>query len=209
MGPLGKMASGALLIQYDTRTHTHTHCRPSEIVELCLHNVVPPAARAPALDRRWALILAPFDLVVTTKTGTHDDSILVAEATPRRSFVSDLLARRVRALQAAKAPESAALFPGLTLVAYEQQVRLASRAVGLEQFNITPHMARHGGPSADVFEGTRALAEVQKRGRWASARSVARYEKHARLLRMFHRAPSHVLAAARSACASLERASSR
>ena len=46
---------------------------------------------------------------------------------------------------------------------------------------IVPYQWRHSGPSIDRAMGWRPLAEVQKRGRWVSQKSVARYEKGARL----------------------------
>ena len=44
-----------------------------------------------------------------------------------------------------------------------------------------PYCLRHGGASHDRGTAFRSLAEVAKRGRWRSAASVRRYEKHGRL----------------------------
>eukprot|EP00973_Karenia_brevis_P086983 12061932-Karenia_brevis.AAC.1 len=44
-----------------------------------------------------------------------------------------------------------------------------------------PHQLRHAGASADRAQNRRPLAEVKKRGRWASDRSVARYNKENRI----------------------------
>ena len=43
------------------------------------------------------------------------------------------------------------------------------------------YQARHSGPSIDRSKDLRSLADCKKRGRWASWRSVTRYEKSARL----------------------------
>ena len=43
------------------------------------------------------------------------------------------------------------------------------------------YMARHSGPSIEVARHRKPLAEVQKKGRWASFSSVQRYEKAGRL----------------------------
>ena len=70
------------------------------------------------------------------------------------------------------------------LPAYEKCVRDSCKRLGLSHLRITPHMCRHGGISTDVYEGILPLSEAQTRGHWPSPRSVARYEKHARLLDM-------------------------
>ena len=44
-----------------------------------------------------------------------------------------------------------------------------------------PYAWHHSGPSIDRAQNRRTLAEVQKRGRWKHAKSVARYEKAGRL----------------------------
>ena len=45
----------------------------------------------------------------------------------------------------------------------------------------TLYQTRHSGASIDRFYGWRSLTAVKKRGGWRSDRSVARYEKSARL----------------------------
>ena len=45
----------------------------------------------------------------------------------------------------------------------------------------------HGAASHDKFCNLRTLPEIQKRGQWATSSSVARYEKHSKLLRQLHR----------------------
>ena len=46
---------------------------------------------------------------------------------------------------------------------------------------VVPYQMRHSGASIDMARRWRRLADVQKRGQWKTTRSVARYEKHARL----------------------------
>ena len=51
-------------------------------------------------------------------------------------------------------------------------------AVGVP--HLTPHSTRHAGATIDVQSSSnvgQALAEVQLRGRWKAAKSVARYAK--------------------------------
>jgi len=47
---------------------------------------------------------------------------------------------------------------------------------------VVPYQFRHSGPSWDILQGLRSLAEVQKRGRWKAFSSVCRYEKSGRSL---------------------------
>ena len=42
---------------------------------------------------------------------------------------------------------------------------------------LPPHSVRHTGASHDLAEGYRTFAQVQRRGRWASEKSVLRYAK--------------------------------
>ena len=52
--------------------------------------------------------------------------------------------------------------------------RTAANNLGLD---VVPYQGRHSGASLDRGEGLRSLEAVQQRGRWASQRSVRRYEK--------------------------------
>ena len=193
-----KAAADAALIQFDT------YCRPVEIVSLCIANVIAPAEGAPARYRRWALLLAPVELIATTKAGQHDDSILVAEDAPHRAFVGGVLSRRLRlAKEACDRPEQP-IFPQLNVATYNSCLQAAAARVGLQCLHVTPHMIRRGGPSTDLFEQVRDLQAIQKRGRWHTQSSVARYEKHARLLRVLGKVRRSVLDAARSAAETMQ-----
>ena len=67
---------------------------------------------------------------------------------------------------------------------YLHTFRRAARLIGAP--DLVPYQTRHSGPSVDRARGSRSLLEVQKRGQWKSGKSVARYEKHARLADSFH-----------------------
>ena len=56
------------------------------------------------------------------------------------------------------------------------------------------HMGTHSGPSIDVARRRMPLLEVQKKGRWASFKSVQRYEKAGRLTQSMHSYPSETQA---------------
>lgn len=63
----------------------------------------------------------------------------------------------------------------------------ASVELGFRVLEPTPHSPRHSGPSNDLLLERMHLLDAQKRGRWVSARSVQRYEKHARVIRQLER----------------------
>ena len=75
---------------------------------------------------------------------------------------------------------------GFSYHAWATTAKAAAELVGLVVFNPTLYMVRHPGPSIDVAEKTRTLAEVKTRDRWASDTSVRRYEKHNQLTKQWH-----------------------
>ena len=80
-------------------------------------------------------------------------------------------------------PASYAPLAGITLAQYEAALRFATKQAGLTSLKLTPHCARHGGASHDSQGEFRTLAEIQQRGRWEAANSVARYKKSGTLER--------------------------
>ena len=174
--PIMADAAECFIIQFDT------YVRPDVACSLCDHNVILPSAGASKKYQRVGLLLAPSSDGMQTKTGSQDDSVLVG-AGPRQ-FVSQLLTNAVRRC---RKRGGGALWPGLNLPAYERCVKEAAAAAGLASQKVTPHLARHGGISTDVFEGTFTLEQASKRGHWRCAASTRRYEKHARLLNMLQK----------------------
>ena len=69
---------------------------------------------------------------------------------------------------------------------YSKVFQEVTEALGLD---VTPYQMRHSGPSIDRSKDLRPLIEVQKRGRWKSHKSLARYEKSARLAANFQQLP--------------------
>ena len=56
-----------------------------------------------------------------------------------------------------------------------------------------PHSARHTGASRDAATGYRTLAQIQRRGRWTSERSVLRYAKTANCVASYQQVPDAIL----------------
>jgi len=160
--------------------HLDTYVRPGVLVTLTTDHLWPPVPDAgPPFDRYFALDLSPQHLMIPTKQGKFDDSILVADKA--HSFLNVILARLYR--DAA----GGLLFPGLSLMAYEQAFTRAAAALSLSHLRICPHVVRHSGASCDRFYNRRTLLEIKKRGCWQSDRSVTRYEKEALLLKSLNR----------------------
>ena len=57
------------------------------------------------------------------------------------------------------------------------EFRAALTELEMSHLGVLPYAWRHSGPSIHRAQNRRALLEVQKRGRWKQAKSVARYEK--------------------------------
>jgi hypothetical protein len=148
--------------------------RPSEIAELKTRQVMPPAMGAGPAYAKWGIVLAPQALGATTKTGQTDDSVLVGDVA--HEWLHDVLQLQVRGKT-----KNQKLFPNLNLRSYEGHLARVSKTMQLPVY-VSPHVVRHSGASNDRFHKRRSLLQIQKRGRWASTKSMLRYEKEALLL---------------------------
>ncbi len=64
------------------------------------------------------------------------------------------------------------------------ELKEVSKLISVE---LTLYQCRHSGPSIDRANGERDIGEVRKRGGWKAWKSLARYEKSARLANTFER----------------------
>ena len=119
-------------------------------------------------------MLAPEGSGRTTKTGKTDGSIDVGGNV--RPYAKEVYAKEVLAAVYQYA-EDGPLFEPVTLGQYECSFHCEVKETELELLQLTPHTLRHGGPSTDRAAGDRSLADIKKRGQWATMDSVARYEK--------------------------------
>ena len=99
----------------------------------------------------------------TTKTGFNQG---VRVDTP---YAMQIIRDRVALCKSADSK----LFP-ITDRDYQKSWRKAAKFVGTTK---PPHSCRHTGPSRDLATGYRSQPQVQRRGRWASEKSVRRYAK--------------------------------
>ena len=158
-----------LLVQFDA------FLRPSEALGLKADHLVAPVG---ARYDKWALIVHISELGEKSKSGTSDDSVVLGDHKDHKWM--KLVARKL-----VDQSEDGWLFPGITLASYEAALSRACDELGYSAQILAPHIVRHSGASNDAAHGRRTLASIQKRGRWASKKSVARYEKHGMLQRQW------------------------
>ena len=145
----------------------------------------------------WAIIVSPVDEGMPSKTNVFDATVVAGTPGCSRAFVPRLVVALVRRAQ------RGSLFHGLTLASYERLVKKAATSLGLQSLRVSPHSARHCGPSEDAYAGRRDLEAIRHRGRWASVRSVQRYMKFGQLLRQLAKLSEDQLRRARDAEATM------
>lgn len=159
-------AATAALLQYDL------YARPSEILQLRGRDLV---KSVPAFATQCGVLFGNSEFGETSKSGVADDVVLADS--PHRPWAHRILQKLIRRF----AGEDVLLFD-ISLAKYEELFRKFCAKHGIKPSAFTPHTIRHSGPSYDVLHAHRTFEQVQARGRWASAQSVARYRKPGRLL---------------------------
>ena len=171
------LASGRPLTASALFIHPQLYLRPSELVALRPEDVLLPLMGA-ARYRSIGVVVAPRELEVTTKTKAQDDTVLIDGAC--QPSCGDVLRELARIRRGGDR-----LFPLLSLNSHERALRDLAKALGIESLEVVPHTMRHSGPSNDLYHGRRSLQAVAKRGRWANIKSVQRYSKSGRLLKVW------------------------
>ena len=158
------------------------YLRPSEGLSLRRGDLMAPAAGA---SRFWSLLIFQEQHGRRSKTGSMDNSIPV-DFEEVRSWIGPAL----EAMSQGDPDEFVFSFSYPDVVAeFEISVaNLGIKSTGRDRKVL--YMGRHSGPSIDVAQRRTPLAEVQKKGRWASFKSVQRYEKAGRLAQSMHSYPA-------------------
>lgn len=175
------LAGCALLLQFDL------YLRPGEVLAITAQAIVRPTGKY----RPWGVVVAPSDAPGgrPSKTGEWDDTVFAGvTGAPRQVAVVVL-----RRLLESSTPARPLLFDGLNVASYNRVVAQAAVAADLGRLRISPHCARHGGPSEDRYFSRQDLREIARRGRLKCLRSVRRYEKHGRLQKQVQRIPHDAL----------------
>ena len=191
-----KLAAAALLISFDL------FARPSEVLELTGDEVL----KIDESDYQGVSVVFGPSINLDehgneircrkpSKNGEFDDTVMAGLDGLGLEWIPELL---MLLRQQCRRKADPLLFP-LDLATFEKHVKEASAQLGLQKLKLTPHGARHGGPSRAMMLGLLDLKQVAKRGRWSTLTSVRRYEKSGKLVRVVARIPpSKVRAATRS-----------
>jgi hypothetical protein len=152
------------------------YLRPSEVLNLRRTSVVPPQGRK---YPRWAVIIAPFGTENRpSKNKEFDDTVLASPPGADRDYVQRLLETLHKTTKA-----DTCLLDPLNLAVYEKVTREACATLEIEHLALSPHSARHGGPSTDAYNQVLDTKAIMTRGRWKALASVRRYEKKGKLQR--------------------------
>jgi len=151
------------------------YTRPSELLRCRVFSLIKPS---PRVTEHWCLLLNPEELPERSKTGEFDDSIPLDSG-----YLKPWAQPLFKALTTKGGGEPLWSFD---YGRYSKVFQEVTEALGLD---VTPYQMRHSGPSIDRSKDLRPLIEVQKRGRWKSHKSLARYEKSARLAANFQQLP--------------------
>jgi len=143
-----------------------SYLRPSSLLALRPEDIQPPLL---GIQTFWTLLMHP-EGSRPSKTGEFDLSIVMDS--PWMQFLGPLL----RVLKG-KARGEAVWGFGYPVVLKE--LKQSCERLGIDR--VTPYQARHSGASIDRAGNHRTQLEVQRRGGWKQMRSMARYEKSARL----------------------------
>jgi integrase len=150
----------------------HTYLRPHQLLSLtgsCLHQ---PSR---GICRFWTVLVHPQGGPTVSKIGEYDVSVVLDGQ--RFSFLNVAYA----ALKQRRKPDEKVF-----LFSYPQYTKVFNAVTkALNIRNLVPYQTRHSGASTDAADACRSMEEIQKRGQWRQSRSVARYDKDAKLTSAF------------------------
>ena len=144
-----------------------SYARPGELMKLRRCDLVAPLRGGLS---NYSLVISPEELMRPTKVKTFNDTLELDSAWFQ--FLRPLL----KELRGDGGEEALWSFDYPSFYRTFEQCR---RELLLPK--IVPYQWRHSGPSADMQSRSRTIAQVQKRGRWQTQKSVLRYERHSRL----------------------------
>ena len=142
------------------------YLRPGDAFCLRRGDFIPPAS---GVTTTWTLLLYPQERLERSKAGTADNSLALDSAWLQ--WLSPVLA-------VISQGDSESSPWNFTYLEYLKQLKASAARLGVQ---LVPYQCRHSGVSVDRANGWRSQEACQKRGRWASIRSLVRYEQHGRL----------------------------
>lgn len=145
--------------------------RPTETWKLRKRDAVAPLRRQ--RHAHWSLLLHPTELVVPSKTGALDETVVLDH--PDFSFLNDVLK------EAKVGSPETPLFPG-SYAAWHREFEQACQTADIGDYPLPVlHQLRHGGATHEMYTNFRSALEVQHKGRWSSLQGVRRYCKPGRV----------------------------
>jgi integrase len=163
------------------------YLRPSQLCRIKVSDVVFPVARLRKGHQKLVVALHPFEGGEPSKTKEFDETMMLD--LNHHQFLVPLLQRMVLDRHLNPQDLLFQLTPS-TLREWMQDMQVQCQ---LQQLGpLHPYRLRHGGASTDFWEGHRALADIQKRGRWRTTTSVRRYEKGGRIAQLLSKLPEDI-----------------
>ena len=180
----------AVLVMFDG------YLRPYEVMGIRLRDVYLPTPEFACVS----IQICPWAAQRPSKTGVFDDTVRLDSRS--RPEVALLLVWWVQCRRQAGADNDDFLFT-MDQAELSKAFVKAIEWLWLSPWRFVLYSNRHGGPSADRGDGSRSPEEIQRRGRWASERSVRRYEQTGRLHAVIASLPATVQDFCRRAAAHL------
>ena len=147
------------------------YLRPGELLSLTGAQLVEPLKGSGV--KWWSLLLAPEEKGVPSKIGVFDETALLDTEVMLR------IAPQLRRLKKKAGEQRLWSFSGQE---FNDLFRTISEAASVQVLKAHPYALRHGGASHDSLHRLRTPEQIKKQGRWKSDSSVARYNKHARVV---------------------------
>ena len=144
-----------------------TYNRPSEPLSVCRRDLNRPVLGA---SPEWTVLLWPSERDGRSKVLGSDDSLALS------SKMVPWLPALLETLIEGKPDERIFAFDYQD---FAREFNKTRRRLRIKK--LVPYQARHSGVSIDLCLGYRSIAEAKNRGRWASEKSMLRYNKSAKL----------------------------
>ena len=173
---IGLLGSGNILIAVMLLTGFSAYLRPTELTSLLRRQLVAPLGPF----QNFVLWMHPTDQNVASKTGFFDETVVLDSA--YTAFLAPFWRKLL---------EGDPLQP-LWNVSQQAVIKLIDRttaALGLGRICPGLYPLRHGGVSHDIVFQLRDLPAAQNRGRWATPKSLLRYQKAGRAQQMHQQLP--------------------
>ena len=159
------------------------YLRPGELLTPRPDQIIAPVRGSGTTH--WALLLAPEEGGQSSKTHEFDESGILDWP-----IVPDIFPL----LQGLRNSPGVGPVWRFTYPEYLKSFHRFEELGGISVLRPHPYSLRHGGASHDALTSRRGMADIKKHGRWKSDASVARYNKHARVLFEVSKIPEPVRA---------------